>query len=233
MVSRIPQSSKPAFAIIQDIVKMGTVDIPSQFKGSGAPGNTLEYLLNLKQNNYDSPDLLDWEIKFHGGNALLTLFHKDPLPRGIMNQVVNRFGWKNEKGQISFRHTISGKSERGFCVNNENNKITVSNVNDLSIEPYWEHNTILNAIGAKLRRLILVHGTVDKEKRQVIYESATAYWDFNLSGVCEAIKEGIIYIDFDARTTGGKGTSLRNHGTKFRIHIDDIGKIYENSQLIM
>src|SRR5258706_6355543 len=106
MVSRIPQSSKDAFRIIRDIVKMGAVEIPPQFQGTGAPGDTLEFLLNVERNNYDSPDLKDWEIKFHGGNALLTLFHKDPQPRGIMNEVVNAFGWENEKGQISFRHTI-------------------------------------------------------------------------------------------------------------------------------
>jgi hypothetical protein len=233
MVSRIPQSSNKAFKVIQEIIKMGTVDIPDKFKGAGASGNTLEYLLNVKQNNFDSPDLNDWEIKFHGGNALLTLFHKDPQPRGIMKQVVNTFGWENEKGQISFRHTISGKSERGFVVNNIDNKITVTNKFDLSIVPYWENNIILNAIGAKLRRLILVHGTVAKEKRQVIYESATAYWDLNMLGICEAIKEGTIYIDFDARTKEGRGSALRNHGTKFRIDINDIGLIYENSQTIV
>lgn len=233
MVSRIPQSSNKTFKIIREIVRMGTVDIPAKFKGAGASGNTLEYLLNVEQNNFDAPDLHDWEIKFHGGNSLLTLFHKDPQPRGIMNEVVNEFGWKNEKGQISFRHTISGKSERGFVVKNIGNKITVTNKKNLDIVPYWENNIILNAIGAKLRRLILVHGTVAKEKRQVIYESATAYWDLNLTGICEAIENGTIYIDFDARTTKGRGTSLRNHGTKFRININDIGSIYENEQIIV
>jgi hypothetical protein len=42
----------------------------------------------------------------------------------------------------------------------------------------------------------------------------------------------VINIDFDARTTGCRGTSLRNHGTKFRIHINNIGHIYRHSELI-
>lgn len=233
MVSRIPQSSKKAFKVIQEIIKMGSIDIPPQFRGAGAPGNTLEFLLNLKQNNFDSPDLHDWEIKFHGGTSLLTLFHKDPQPRGIMNQVVNTFGWNNEKGQVSFRHTIRGKSERGFLVSSSENRIVVSFKDNKEILPYWENNIILNAIGAKLRRLILVHGTVTKDKKKVSYESANAYWDLNLTGICEAITNGTIYIDFDARTTKGRGTALRNHGTKFRININDIGSIYENSQIIV
>ena len=127
MTSPIPRSAGSAFPVIREILSMGWVDIPDQFQGSGAPGNTLEYLLNVEQNNQDSPDLMDWEIKFHGGNALLTLFHKDPQPRGIMNNVVNEFGWENEKKQISFRHTIKGQSERGFNIVNRDNKIIVTN----------------------------------------------------------------------------------------------------------
>jgi hypothetical protein len=74
MTSPIPRSAGSAFPVIREILSMGWVDIPDKFQGSGAPGNTLEYLLNVEQNNQDSPDLMDWEIKFHGGNALLTLF---------------------------------------------------------------------------------------------------------------------------------------------------------------
>jgi hypothetical protein len=230
MLPRKPQSSKSAFAIIKEIIEMGVVDIPPQFNGTGAPGNTLEYLLNVVQNNFDSPDLKDWEVKFHGGNALLTLFHKDPEPTGIMNQVVDFFGWDDDKGRISFRHTISGKSPLGFVINSVDNRITVNNKRNESIVPYWEHNTILGAIAAKLRRLILVHGKV--LNRQVVYNSAVAYWDLDLLSICKAIESGLIYIDFDARTTGCRGTSLRNHGTKFRIHINNIGHIYRHSELI-
>jgi len=210
---------------------MGSIEIPKQFKGTGAPGNTLEYLLDVKQNNYDSPDLRDWEVKFHGGNALLTMFHKDPEPRGIMDYMVNSFGWENEKGQISFRHTISGCSNMGFKVENSDGKIKIINPKNESMVPYWEHNIILGAIAAKLRRLILVHGK--REKDIVIYNRANAYWDLNLMGIFKAIEDGIICIDFDARTTKGRGTSLRNHGTKFRIHINNIGMIYSNSEVII
>lgn len=185
------------------------------------------------ENNFDAPDLKDWEVKFHGGNALLTLLHKDPQPTGILNKLIDKFGWENAKGQISFRHTIKGKSSRGFKVVNKDRRITIMNDTDLSIEPYWEHNVILNAIGAKLRRLILVHGKVNRLKRTVVYESAVAYWDLNLLGICDDMQDGTIYIDFDARTKAERGTALRNHGTKFRIHVNDIGTIYENTQLII
>lgn len=233
MTSKVPPSFRNASALIRDIVSMGEIDIPDQFRGAGAPGNTLEYLLNVNRNNVDSPDYLDWEMKFHGGQSLLTLFHKEAQPRTIMSDFVERYGWPGANNQISFRHTIRGASERGFVVKNLDNRITVSNIADPTLEAYWDHNTILNAIGAKLRRLIVINGIVNKTARTVTYNNATAYWDLNLLGICEAIQNGTIYIDFDCRTTKGRGSTLRNHGTKFRIDIENIGVLYENSRVII
>lgn len=232
-MSRVtPRSSNEAFSLIKEVVSLGWIKIPDLFKGTGAPGNTLEYLLDVKENNYDLPDLHDWEIKFHGGNALLTLFHKDPSPRGIMNDVVNEFGWLNDRGQVSFRHTIRGQSERGFKIVDEEGKIKVINSNQPNIVPYWDHNIILGSIAAKLRRLILVHGKVKRKERMVIYDRATAYWDLDLISIINAVKSGIILIDFDARTTKGRGSALRNHGTKFRVKVSDVEFLYQNSVVI-
>ena len=229
----LPRTASAVFPQISEILSMGWVDIPEQFNGHGAPGNTLEYLLNVKENNMDSPDFYDWELKFHGGASLLTLMHKDPKPRGIMKDVVDTFGWENEKGQISFRHTLKGKSDRGFKVYNENDRISVLNESNPNILPYWDHNTILEQIAGKLRRLILVNGKVKAKERKVIYTDAIAWWNIDMLGFCAAIEKGVVYIDFDARTKFGRGTTLRNHGTKFRIKPRDLPKIYNRSQQIL
>lgn len=68
--------------------------------------------------------------------------------------------------------------------------------------------------------------------KSVIYEKATAYWDFKLNGFFQAMVDGKVLIDFDARTQGESGTALRNHGTKFRININDLNSIYEHSKKI-
>lgn len=232
MTSKPPSSSNVVFPKIKKILDAGWIDVPTQFKGNGAPGNTLEFLLNVDENNNDSPDLLDWEVKFHGGNSLVTLFHKTPMPRGIMNHVVNEFGWENDRGQLSFRHTIKGSSNRGFKVVDEEDKIKVKNSSNLDIVPYWDHNTILNALGAKLRRLILCEGIYDSVKRKVDYQKATAYWNVDIIRFCRSIENGLILIDFDARTKKGKGSTIRDHGTKFRINLKDIPAIYMDSQTI-
>jgi hypothetical protein len=230
---KAPPSLKKASIVIQEIISLGEIEIPTQFNGSGMGGETLEYLCEVERNNLDAPDLLDWEVKFHGGKSLLTFLHKDPEPVGILDKVVDTFGWKNKENQMSFRHTIRGQSKRGFIVKNENQKITVFHKDNPSIAPFWQHNLLLNTLGAKLRRLIVVQGKVDRLNRRVLYQNATAWWGFNLIQLFEYLVAGIIYIDFDARTTGERGTSLRNHGTKFRVRIKDLPKIYTSSKIIV
>lgn len=231
----LPRSATATFKEIKKVLDMGFVPMPdaSSYRGTGAPGRLLEHLLGIDENNNDSPDLNDWEIKYHGGGTLITLFHKDPEPRGIMRSIVHEHGWEDSQNRISFRHTLSGRSERGFYVVNEADRIVVRNENVDSVVPFWRHNTILNSLGAKLRRLILVDGeVVSTPSRGVIYKSATAFWDFNMMGFFQALVDGKVSIDFDARTKLGRGTALRNHGTKFRIQSNNLASLYEHTMKI-
>lgn len=232
--STLPRSGKASFKKIEEILKAGTWIFPDKgkYNGSGAPGRYLEDLLGIKENNADSPDLNDWEIKFHGGSSLLTLFHKDPEPRGIIRTLVHDYGWDDGKGRISFRHTIGGESTRGFNVVNEIDRIVIRNNQKDGAVPHWTHNTILNALSSKLRRLIVVEGEMHLNPRRVTYREATAYWEPDITGFSKAIADGVIYVDFDARTQKGRGSAIRNHGTKFRIKIEDLPKIYANKQKI-
>src|SRR5574340_344759 len=130
MKAKQPRSGTTTFKKIAEILERGTLKIPiGKFKGSGGLGNFLLNLLNIKANNSDSPDLADWEIKFHSGASLLTLFHKNPEPRGIIGKIVNEHGWNDSKGRISFRHTIKSKTSKGFYIVNKNNKIIIRNRN--------------------------------------------------------------------------------------------------------
>ncbi len=225
-----PRSGSAVFKKIAEILEAGTWEFPddNKYNGSGGPGRLLEDLLGVKANNADSPDLADWEIKFHGGAALLTLFHKDPEPKGIIRNLVHNYGWDDGKGRISFRHTIGGKSAKGFYIVDEVDRIVIRNEFKDAPVPHWTHNTLFNAFASKLRRLIVVGGKVLKNPRRVIYQEATAYWEPDIKGFSKAVADGVFYIDFDARTTKGPGSAIRNHGTKFRIKVDDLSKVYAN-----
>ncbi len=223
-----PRTGTATFKKIAEILKAGEWIIPNdgKYNGHGGSGRYLEDLLGIKANNADSPDLEGWEIKFHGGNSLLTLFHKDPEPRGIIRNMVHEHGWEDDKKRISFRHTISKETNKGFYVVNEEDRIIIRNKHKDTAVPHWTENTLFNAFAAKLRRLIVVHGQVLQNPRRVIYQNANAYWEPDIRGFLKAIADGIFYIDFDARTQDGRGSAIRNHGTKFRIKIDDLSKVY-------
>ena len=214
---------------LREILKRDWIPLPGAAGsgGTGAPGKLLEELLGVEGGNYDTPDAGRWEIKFHSRSALLTLFHLEAEPKGHLQQMVRRFGIPDKQGRTSFRHTIHGRSDKGLYVTHENDRITVLHDSIEGIDwPYWKSDRLFNAFAAKLRRLIVVQGS--KRGHKVKFNSAHMYWEPQTSSFPLAIEQGIVAIDFDARTNNGD--SLRNHGTKFRIRYKDLHLLYYHEQ---
>lgn len=220
------------FSRLRGLIKTKIFKLPDYpgFGGTGGPGLLLEELLGFPRNKHDGPDSGTWEIKFHSGGSPLTLFHKTPEPDRVMHSMVRNCGWDDKDGRTSFRHTIWGKSPRGFEVVDSGNRLIVRNERypDV-IPPYWTHDTLLNAFAYKLRRLVVVHGSRSKKNSTVNFEFSQLHWEPSLTSFIDAIQRGIIAVDFDARTTDN-GHGLRDHGTKFRVSIDNLSKLYQKTQ---
>jgi len=105
--------------------------IPNVKPGNdGGVGNTLEYLLGIRENNLPIANAAEWELKSQRSttNSLLTLFHYDPSPRTlnlITRMLLPQYGWRHKKAgtehdvkAMSFRVTINTlrRSDRGFKV---------------------------------------------------------------------------------------------------------------------
>lgn len=88
--------------------------------------------------------------------------------------------------------------------------------------PYWGFNDIYTKAGTKLLNCFYVLADVKKEggKEYFHYNKVLMLKRVNMDKFIDAIEEGCLYIDFDARTG-------HNHGTKFRIKFKDIPKVYE------
>jgi len=114
---------------LKEIAGMGW--IPNARRGNaGGIGNTLEDLLDIKENNLPIPNAAEWELKAQRLNStsLTTLFHIEPSPRAIRfvpQVLLPKYGWAHQedgkkypKGEMSFRQTIHGltRSDRGFMV---------------------------------------------------------------------------------------------------------------------
>lgn len=216
---------------LREILRAGWLEMPSdvaRYNGTGAPGNFLEDLLGLTAGNQDIADCAGWEVKFFTPKThLITLFHKEPEPRSIMRYMVSKHGWRDASGRLSFRHTISGESDR-FTVVDEASSIIVRPLMGNGPVPYWTHDTLLNIAGGKLRRLVGVQG--QRKGRVVKFDRADMYEDLHLTKLVQNLVNGTIAIDFDARDSVGGSKVLRNHGTKFRVSPDNLPKLYQKHQ---
>lgn len=161
-------------------------------------------------------------------------------------------GIKYAENEMSFRQTISGQrfSDRGFkvVVDRSERKVMVSfdskevdirhanwlnNVkNDIGLgeldpQPYWGFDDLRNKAGTKLLNCFFIQADVKKEKGKelFLYSDIMILRDFSIECLLSGIKEGFVYIDFDARTG-------HNHGTKFRLPKNKIPLLYENKQII-
>jgi hypothetical protein len=108
----------------------------------GGIGNTLEDLLDIKENNLPVPNAAEWELKTQrlSTTSLTTLLHSEPSPRAIRfvpQVLLPKYGWASQEAgkryqltEMSFRQTIHGlaPSDRGFMVKIDRNerKILIS-----------------------------------------------------------------------------------------------------------
>ncbi len=211
-----PKNKRELFRRLAEIIEGSPYTMPEEkYTGTGGPGLYLEDLLELTTGSADIPDSMGWELKYYTDKtSLITLFHKEPQPAGVIRYMVSRFGWKDRKDRLSFRHTIGGRSDR-FRVDA-----------DSSTE-----DDILSAAGAKLRRLVLVRGK--RNGQEVSFDRIDCFENLQLSFFIYEVVTGCVKIDFDAResTPGSKG--LRNHGTKFRVSPNDICRLYAKKERLI
>ena len=85
------------------LIQQGWIEIPtdSGYGGTGGPGKLLENLLGVAGGNDELPDSGRWELKYHSGKSLLTMFHKEASPRGHLEQLVQEFGWPDEQNRTA------------------------------------------------------------------------------------------------------------------------------------
>lgn len=167
-------------------------------------------------------------------------------------------GKRYDNNEMSFRATLNATSyiDRGFkvYVNDAERKIEiifnrnetdvrhsewlkevekrVGSLNDFEIRPYWGFDDLFHKAGTKLKNCFYVRADVKKElkngkrKEYFLYDYVLKLSGFDQNKFIEAFRNGKLYIDFDARTH-------HNHGTKIRIHYNDIPQLYRESEVVI
>lgn len=156
-------------------------------------------------------------------------------------------GTKYPADEKSFRQTISTDfySERGFMVHidRKNQRIFVSfdysrihsrhsqwrshvrteaGTGDIRPTPYWTFAEIEGKLNTKLKNLMYVKAETKRIQGEEFfrYNQIEAYIDPMLDRFLKLLGDGLIFVDFDARTG-------HNHGTKFRIRPEAKNDLYQ------
>jgi len=155
-------------------------------------------------------------------------------------------GKRYPKSEMSFRQTIHGlsRSDRGFKVvpDRDSKRILVSfdskavderhrawlravesetGLGELSPQPYWGFDDLFHKAGTKLLNCFYLQAetkTIDG-KLHFHYQDISILEGFSIDKFVEALENGQLLIDFDAR-------SGHNHGTKFRLKRNALPSLY-------
>ena len=157
-------------------------------------------------------------------------------------------GGKYPSDEKSFRQTINAlnRTDRGFGVelNRSDRKVEISfdagvissvhadwldsvnqriNLEELSPKPYWGFDDLTHKAGTKLLNCLYVRAAVKRINKieHFHYQDIFVLQKFSPDRFIDVIAEGLILIDFDARTG-------HNHGTKFRMRQNALPQLYEN-----
>ena len=155
-------------------------------------------------------------------------------------------GIKYPATEKSFRQTINGlsRTDRGFgvVVDRGHRQVEVSfdsgvvdprhvewltsveqrvGLGELNPQPYWGFDDLFHSAGTKLLNCFYLKAEVRREggKEFYRYSEILVLQGFSLDKFLEAIENGFVLVDFDARTG-------HNHGTKFRLKQDYISNLY-------
>lgn len=156
-------------------------------------------------------------------------------------------------GEMSFRQTIHGgtRSDRGFMVviDRAQEKVLISfdaesvdprhadwvasvreriGIGELDPQPYWGFADLEHKAGTKLLNAFYVQAEAKTEggREYYWYREAMRLERFSFSAFLDALEQGDMLVDFDAR-------SGHNHGTKFRLRQDCLPMLYETATIIV
>ena len=108
----------------------------------------------------------------------------------------------------------------------------VGHLNNFDVAPYWGFDDLFHKAGVKLTNCFYVQADqkfeIKNRKREnyFLYNYVLKLSQFDQDKFIDAIRQGKVYVDFDARTG-------HNHGTKFRIHYYDIPSLYKNTEVVL
>lgn len=221
-------------------------------KHSGNAGNTLEFLLGIKENNKQEADFGDWEVKSKRGKFALTLFSQKPSSECDDSYMLEQWGIpdddypKLKKFNTSLYATrwslVYKKHKMKIEVDEVSKKVIFiradlnENITDRNV--FWTFEDI-NNYANKLKNILLVNvkEEIINDEKHFHYTDAIFYSGYKGSkAFIELLKEGKIRYENRMSVDGPDSNNpgkQHNHGGAFRFtRKKDLEKLYNVSKLI-
>ena len=209
--------------------------VRSHRKGDTGIGKTLEDLLGIKENNIPLPDIGEIaELKAYRRNAssMLTLFTLEPQPKGGDRDriLLDNFGYsKRDNGRSKELHsTLSCKryNNQGLKLKVENDKVRVVGKGK-RLNIYWDMKNLRKKFEAKLPARVYALADCKEIRGVEHFHFNQAYFleGFDFEHFKNMVKKDAIVVDF--RMFYRPSGSVRNHGTGFRVKINQLYNCFD------
>jgi|GEM_PF-224062 len=216
--------------------------VPTLRSGSTGIGYTLETLLDISENNSPAGDFLGMELKAHRGRDLeslstkkMNLFLKEPVwTDGLTHRErIPKYGYVDGNGRVALYSTVTSRQ------NSHGLKLVVSrDLQRLDLHfrnqsvAYWNRETLQSRLREKLTETSFVGAVARGRGREeefhyqsVLYCEQPAV-DAFLQLV--ASRDVMLEMRMHIREDG----SARNHGSAFRIRLDQLPRLFGRTVLM-
>lgn len=210
--------------------------------GNAGIGKTLEDLLGITENNVPGPNAAMIELKSARKNVLsmLTLFTKSPYPPKTNSVLLERFGYKSERGNdrkelhttVNAKEFNTIKGSPGFKIDIQQDRINLITVGK-EIVGYWDKEILKNSFERKLPKLLYVKADTKGigADEEFFFNEAWLLSGFDFENFISLLKEGVILVDI--RIGQYPDGRPHDHGTGFRIFPDKLDLCFSHRERIM
>lgn len=201
-------------------------------------GKTLEDLLGIRENNVPGPNSHMLELKSARKNSqsMVTLFTKNPSPRGTNTKLRARFGYIIEDikelhttvNAVNY-NTIHGQKAFKIDINTGLQRLETKYFGDSGIWGYWEKDSLRKQFEKKYPRGLLyikADSRGENKGEEFYFNEAWLLSDFGFENFIDVIVRGEILVDIRlGRWPNGKP---HDHGTGFRMYERNFDLCFQN-----
>ena len=216
--------------------------------GDQCLGNAFEDLIGKEEDNKAEADFYGIELKVHrtATVSMVSLFSKAPsYPKGVNTYLRETYGVEDEigfgkkvlnttisgarenthRGGHAFRAVVDRAKERIYL---QIRKLETGELVDDDV--YWDFSVLSNALAKKIKKIAVLYGDEKDENglHFVKYNEMRIIEGITLDGLLQSIEDGKLLIDIriGVYASGKNEGKTHDHGTAFRIHIDDLLSLY-------